>query len=185
VLAHTNNAIAGVDAASGKLLWKTAFTESEWGENIVTPLVWGKYLILSNGAQGATAYQISKTAGEWNTKRIWQNTDIMMYMSSPVVDGDYLFGMSTKQKGLLFCLKISSGEVIWTTKGDEGSNASIVHADDVIFFLTDDATLKVVKKSSSKYEPVANYTVADSPTWSNPVIWRDHILVKDNFNLLL
>ncbi|MCI0444161.1 PQQ-like beta-propeller repeat protein [bacterium] len=185
VLAHTNNAIAGVDAENGKLLWQTTFTESEWGENIVTPLVSGKYLILSNGVQGATAYQITKTDGEWNAKKIWQNTDIGMYMSSPVTNGDYLFGMSPKRKGVFFCLKISTGEVLWTTKGEEGSNASIVQAGDVIFFLTDEANLKVINKNREKYEQIASYTVAKSSTWSQPVIWQNHILIKDSSNLLL
>jgi outer membrane protein assembly factor BamB len=185
VLAHTNNAIAGVDAENGKLLWQTSFTESKWGENIVTPLVSGRYLILSNGVQGAAAYQILKTDGKWDTKRIWQNTDIGMYMSSPVIDGDYLFGMSPKRKGVFFCLKISTGEVVWSTKGNEGTNASIVQADDVIFFLTDDANLKIIKKNLAKYEPTANYTVAESSTWAYPVIWNNRILIKDTTNLLL
>lgn len=185
VLAHTNNAIAGVDAENGKMLWQTTFTESEWGENIVTPLVSGKYLIVSNGVQGVTAFEILNSDGHWNAKRIWQNSDIGMYMSSPVIDGDYLFGMSPKRKGLFFCSKISNGKVLWTSQGDEGSNASIVQTDDLVFFLTDEANLKVVKKNSTKYEPIANYTVAQGSTWSHPVIWQNHILIKDTSNLLL
>ena len=185
VIAHTNNAILGVDAENGKLLWQTQFTESQYGENIVTPLFSEKYLILSNGVQGVTAYQISKTDEKWNSKRIWQNTDIGMYMSSPVIDGDYLYGMSSKRKGVFFCLKISTGEVAWATRGDEGENASIVQGDNVILFLTDDANLKVIKKNPSKYEPLANYSIGDTSTWTHPVVWQNRILIKDTSNLLL
>jgi hypothetical protein len=43
----------------------------------------------------------------------------------------------------------------------------------------------VATKSTKGFEQVARYTVADSPTWSHPVILGKQLLVKDEANLIL
>ena len=51
-----------------------------------------------------------------------------MYMSSPVVDGNHIYGYSNKRKGQLFCLDATTGKVTWTTEGRAGQNASLQSA---------------------------------------------------------
>ncbi|HSE39613.1 MAG TPA: PQQ-binding-like beta-propeller repeat protein [Acidobacteriota bacterium] len=185
VIAHTNDAAVGIDANNGQLLWSMPFVETRWRENIVSPVQAGEILILSNGVQGITAIKIQKENGKWSIHKLWQNKDVPMYMSTPVIFGDYLFGMTDKRKGMFFCLKISNGQVLWTTKGNEGENAAILYSNDLLFFLSDDGTLKAIKNDPTKYQPIATYSVADSQTWAHPVIWENQILVKDGSNLLL
>jgi outer membrane protein assembly factor BamB len=185
VVAHTNEALVGVDVNNGQLLWTMPFMESKYRENIVSPVQAGELLIISNGDEGANAIRPSKKDGKWNLHKVWQNSDIAMYMSTPVIHGDYLFGMSDKRKGMFFCLKTATGEVLWRTKGDEGENAAILHSKDVLFFLMNDANLKIIRKDPTKYEQLATYQIADAQTWSHPVIWENQILIKDQSNLSL
>jgi outer membrane protein assembly factor BamB len=183
LVAHTNNAVVGLDIRNGKLLWKMPFTESRWGENIVTPVLYKDLLILSNGSQGATAVRVFRENDQWNTTIVWQNQDIAMWMSSPVINGDYLYGMASKGKGMFFCGNAATGKVVWSTIGDEGENAAILQATDVLFLMKEDGTLVVIKKSPEKFQQVASYSVADSSTRSHPVIWNNNVLVRDETNL--
>ena len=180
----TDKSVVGISINSGALLWKVAHPD-EWNENVVTPVLHGKTLIVSGVRQGTRAISVTREGDRWTTAQLWHNPKIAMYLSSPVLDGDYLYGLSQLKKGQFFCLNARTGEILWTTEGREGLTAAILHTSKVIFLLTDDADLIVVNKSIKSFEPVAHYKVADSPTWSCPVILGKQILVKDASALIL
>src|SRR5262245_5465372 len=184
VVTLTDKSIIGISINSGALLWKVAHPD-EWNENIVTPVLHEKTLIISGVRQGTRALRVSRDGDRWTTTQLWHNPKIAMYLSSPVLDGDYLYGLSELRKGQLFCLNARTGDVLWTTEGRDGLTAAILHATKLIFLLTDDADLIIANKSTKGFEQVARYKVADSPTWSCPVILGRQILVKDASALTL
>jgi hypothetical protein len=49
----------------------------------------------------------------------------------------------------------------------------------VLFALTAAAELVVSRPGAGSFEPVATYTVAQSPTWAHPAPVSDGFLVKD------
>jgi outer membrane protein assembly factor BamB len=180
----TDKSVIGISVNSGKLLWKHPHPD-EWNENIVTPVLYGRTLIISGVRQGTRAIKIARNGDNWTTTQLWHNPKVAMYMSSPVLDGDLLFGLSQLRKGQFFCLDAKTGEALWMTEGREGPNASLIHAQRVMFALTSDADLIVVQKSAKGFEPIARYKVADSPTFAHPVIIERQILVKDASALTL
>lgn len=179
VVTMTDKSVVGVDAKDGQLLWRLAWPD-EWNENIVTPLVYKTSLILSGVRKGTMAVQVVRTGGKWETKELWANRELTMYMNSPVLAGDHLFGMTNKRKGALFCADAATGNVLWTTEGREGFNAAILQDKDFLFILNNDAGLTVAKKSTKGFEPVARYSVADSATYAHPVLWGKQMLIKDD-----
>ena len=108
-----------------------------------------------------------------------------MYMNSPVVSGDLLFGFSHRNKGQFFCLDGRTGATLWTSQGRQGENAAILIAGDVLFLLTNDAELIIARKHAGKFEPLRRYSVAQSPTWAHPVVLGHQILIKDASSLAL
>ncbi len=184
VVTMTDKSVIGVEAKTGKLLWRLAWPD-EWNENIVTPLLYKNMLIFSGVRKGTMAVQVTKNGAEWATKQIWHNPEIAMYMNSPVLEGDHLFGMSSKRKGQYFCLEAPTGKVLWTTEGREGFNAAILNTKDVLLILNSDANLIVAKKSAKGFEQLAKYSVANSATHAHPVAMGKRILVKDDTSIAL
>jgi outer membrane protein assembly factor BamB len=180
----TDKSVIGISVNTGALLWKVAHAD-EWNENVITPVLYEKTLIISGVRQGTRAIRVTREGERWTTSQLWHNPKIAMYLSSPVLDGDFLYGLSQLRKGQLFCLNARTGDILWTTEGREGRNAVILHSTKVIFLLTDDADLIVANKSTKGFEQVARYKVADSPTWSSPVILGKQILIKDASTLAL
>jgi outer membrane protein assembly factor BamB len=180
----TDKSVIGISVSSGKLLWKLPHPD-EWNENVVTPVVYGKTLIISGVRQGTRAVKINREGERWALTPLWHNPKVAMYLSSPVLDGDYLYGLSHLRKGQFFCLNARTGEVLWTTDGREGQNAALLHAEQVMFVLTADADLIVARKSAKGFEPLARYKVADSATWAHPVVLGRQILIKDSSGLTL
>ncbi len=184
VVTLTDKSIVGVAAETGKLLWKMPFPD-EWNENIVTPVVHKGRLIISGVRRGTMAVEVLKEASGYNAKQVWHNAKVAMYMNSPILDGDYLYGMSHLRKGQFFCLDARTGELLWATDGREGQNASVLSAGGFLLFLTADANLIVAHKNPKSFEQVARYAVADSAVWTHPVAFGKHLLVKDSASLAL
>lgn len=108
-----------------------------------------------------------------------------MYMNSPVVSGDSLYGLSHKRKGQFFCLDARTGKTMWTSNGREGDNAATVAAGQFLFLLTDAAELLVARSDPKQLDIVKKYQVAESPTWAHPVVTARGILIKDKTTIAL
>lgn len=63
--------------------------------------------------------------------------------------------------------------------GRQGENVAMLAAGDLLFFLTTDAELMVVEPGADRFDPVARFSVADSPTWAHPVVLGSRFLIKD------
>jgi outer membrane protein assembly factor BamB len=175
----TTKHAVGLDPRNGELLWKIDFKD-QWNENIVTPVVHGNRVIFSGVRRGTFALDISPSP-----KIAWENSDMPMYMTSPVLDGDALYGMSSKRKGALFCIDVRTGKLSWSTTGREGTNMSLVSAGPFLFALNETGDLKIIRRNAAKYVEVASYKVSENPTWSQPVVLNDGVLIKDEVALTL
>jgi outer membrane protein assembly factor BamB len=184
VVTQSQHNIVGVSEATGELLWRIPFN-TVYEQNIVTPVLYHDTLIFSVLDNGVMAVRVSKRGSKWFADTVWQNKDVSMYMNSPVVSGDLLFGLSHHKRGQFFCLDPRNGTTLWTSEGRQADNAAIVDAGTVLLLLTDEAELIVAKKSRSGFEPLRKYSIADSPTWAHPVILNSGILIKDATTLAL
>lgn len=174
----TDRAVVGIDPASGRQFWQVAFPD-EWNENIVTPVAAGDVLVVSGTRKGTFGYRVEKSAGGWAAKQVWHNADLPMYMSSPVAEGAFLYGLSNRRKGQFFCLDAKTGVARWTTEGRAAQNASLVSAGANLLALTNDGDLLVIRRSPERFEEVQRYKVAQTPTWAHPVLIGPQIVIRD------
>jgi len=182
VVTQSQSNIVGVDAATGQLLWHIPFT-TPYDQNIVTPVLYRDTLIFSGLGNSTFGVKVTRRGTSWNTETLWQNKDTAMYMNSPVLSGDLLFGMAARNKGQFFCLDPRDGKTLWTSEGRQADNAAIIDAGTVLLILTTNAELIVARKSAKAFEVVRKYTVADSPTWAYPAVVGNGILIKDSTTL--
>ncbi|MGO4884275.1 MAG: PQQ-binding-like beta-propeller repeat protein [Bryobacteraceae bacterium] len=184
VVTQSREHIIGVSADTGDLLWQIPF-KTIFEQNIVTPVLYRDTLIFSGTGDPVMAVKPLKHGVAWTTETIWKNQDFSMYMSSPVLTGDLLFGFSERKRGQFFCLNPADGATLWTSDGRQGDSAAIVAASSVWLILTPDANLTVVRQNTKAFEVLRKYSVADSPTWAHPVVIGRGILIKDATNLAL
>jgi len=176
--------IVSVAAATGALLWKIPFTTMAV-QNIVTPLVYKDLLIFSGLNKGVMAVRIGRTGDEWTTEQVWQNTDVAMYMNSPILNGELLFGLSHRNRGQFFCLGAATGKTIWIGEPKQGDNAAMLMAGSLILSLTSDADLIVSSATATGVDIIRKYRVAESATYAHPVVAGRGVLIKDVSTLAL
>jgi outer membrane protein assembly factor BamB len=178
VITQTQKSIVSVNAANGALLWQTPFT-TPYDQNSVTPVVSGDLLIYSGLDRGVTAVRIARKGNEWVASPAWKNEQVSMYMSSPVITGTTLYGLSHRNRGQFFALDPATGKTLWTTQGREGDNASLIATGSVLLLSTTNAELIVARPNPAKFEEIRRYTVADSAVWAHPALAPRALLVKD------
>jgi outer membrane protein assembly factor BamB len=179
VIVQSQTRLVGVNAADGQLLWETPL-KTPYEQNSVTPLVAGD-LVISAGLENPTlglAIVASRGKG-WAAETRWRNDDVSMYMSSPAASGGTLFGLSNKNRGQFFAIDAKTGKTLWTTKGREAENASIVRAGDYLLMSTTNSELIVARANAARFEEVKRYSIADSAMWAHPAFAGRTIIVKD------
>jgi hypothetical protein len=173
----------GVDAATGKLLWKLP-AKSQYEENSATPIAYKDMLILSREEHGIEAIRLVKQGPDIVPVQVWNNKEAQLYLNTPVLHDNSLVGLSSRNKGQFFSIDAETGKTIWLGPGRAGENAAILNlGGKVLLLLTNEAKLLLLPTASKDFTPAAEYTVAATPTWAHPVVLGNRILIKDETTL--
>jgi outer membrane protein assembly factor BamB len=174
----TQGKLVSVDPATGALLWEHPWVSPNH-TNAMTPTVAGDTLIVSSTHIPTTAIAVVRRDGRWAAETRWENADVPMRMSNPVMLGDMLFGFSTRNSGHYFGLDAKTGKTLWTTEGRQAVSAAILRAGERLFVLEDDGELIVGSATRSGFDQLRRYKVADTDTWTQPIVAGNRIYVKD------
>ena len=183
LITQTQKSIVSLNAANGELLWQAPFTTS-YEQNSITPIVKGDLVIYSGLDKGVTAVRVARKGTRWEATPVWKNDQLPMYMSSPVINGTALYGLTHRSRGQFFALDVATGKTLWTSPGRDGDNASLISAGSLLLLTTTNAELIVARANPAKFEEVRRYTVAGSPVWAHPAIAGRALLIKDADKLI-
>jgi len=184
VVAMTEKSIVGVALADGKLLWEVPFPVRGMAYNAATPIVDGDVVIYTGQNRGTHAVKIEKKDDAFAATPLWDNPQVGVQFSTPVLQNGLLFGLS--DRGTFFCLDAKTGKTDWVDSTRRGGNfGAIVDAGSVILALPSTSELTVFEPVSTQYTQVAQIKVADTATYAYPVIAGNRILVRDQGALTL
>jgi outer membrane protein assembly factor BamB len=183
VVTQSERFIVGAALESGEILFRIPFT-TPYDQNIVTPILHGARLIFAGLDAATFAVELERGPNDLRTRRVWESP-YSFYMSTPILVGDRLFGMSNKNRGQFVALDATTGGSQWESEGRMGENAAVVLLGEWILALTDGGELFVLSADTASFAPERRYSVADTPTWAHPVPTRRGILVKDEASLSL
>ncbi len=180
----TSRSAIGLRLATGELLWSLPFTD-EWNENIVSPIYHEGRLFFSGVRRGTLALKIFRQGEDFVVEQDWQRPDLPMYMSSPVIDGGILYGLTKRDKGRYFALDPRTGKSFWESEPRQADQAALIAVDQRLLILTDRGELLVTAQGRDQFRRLAGYSVADSATWTQPALVENGLLIKDSLHLTL
>ena len=180
----TQGKVVGLDVSTGALLWERPLVTAA-KINAMTPIVLDATVIASGNGSPSVAFTIERTGTEWTTKTIWENTDLRVSYSDAVIADDALIGFSQRNSGQYVGVDLRSGKTLWTSEPRQGAKAALQRAGNLIFSLESDGELVVTRASSTAFDVLNRYKVAEDETWSQPAISGDRIFVKGVSTLTL
>jgi outer membrane protein assembly factor BamB len=175
--------ILGVDIGTGAVLWH--HPAKGGGTGGASPIVVGDLVVVSASGVGMQAVRPTRNGTTWNVQAVWDAPEGAMYTNDLVVMNGVVYGLSNRGAGQFVAVDARTGSVLWKGPGREATQEALVNQGALLFILKDDGQLLVTRPSRQGIERVASYTVADSPTWAQPVLSGRRILVKDVSTLTL
>jgi len=131
------------------------------------------------------AFTAKKQNNQWVTEDVWQNPEVPGRLTNGVMVGDVFFGLAGRNMGQYFSVDAKTGKTLWTSEGRQAGNAALVRAGDLVFSLQDGGDLVIFRVGPTAVEQLRRYKVADSETWTQPVISGNRVFVKDVSTLAL
>ncbi len=184
VITQTAESVVGLDAADGKLLWRTPFQAQGMAYNAATPLVDGATIIYCGQGRGTRAVKLETQSQGVLGRELWSNADNSVAFNSPVLKDGLIYGLS--QRGRFFCLKARNGQAAWVeSSGGRGDFGAIVDAGPVLLGLTATSQLLVIQPNSGGYTELARYKVSDRQTYAHPVASGNRLFIKDQDSVTL
>jgi hypothetical protein len=148
-----------------------------------TPSFHKGQVLLGGENRGMHRFEPVFTNGKWSVKKHWRQLEVALDMSSAVINGEFLYGMSHYKLGQIFCLDPKNGKVMWGGPPRTGNNIMFLSLSGHIMSLINTGEMRVISARSDRYEQVASWRVADGGTWAPPVLLKTGLLIKDREHL--
>jgi outer membrane protein assembly factor BamB len=179
----TEKNIMALSLADGKSLWQIATPVQQRFYNCVSPYIDGQTIYFTGQGTGMKAIKVEKSANEYTTKELWNNTAVSAKWNTPILKDGFLYGFTDQKR--IYCLNATSGQTAWIDNAVTSDFSTIVDCGSVIVGLTSTDNLIVLKPDGKEYSEVAKYKVADTPIYGYPVISGNSIYIKDAETLMM
>jgi outer membrane protein assembly factor BamB len=156
--------LVGVDAKSGKFLWRYGKPVSRYGANIPTPLASDGIVYVGSAGTGGGAVKLKAKDGGIEPEQLYFESKLPTAIGGTVKIGDFLYGTTSQA---LLCIEFASGKVKWEERAIGA--ASICAADGNLYLHGENGTVALVEASSEAYREKGRFTPSAAPAHSNPM----------------
>ncbi len=167
--------LVGLDAASGRELWRADWKTS-YDVNAATPLVVGNRIFVSSGyGRGCGLFEVS---GSGVTKR-WENKNLKAQINTPVIWQGAIYGIdgNVSPKCPLVCLDLETGKTRWEERGFGGA---LVLADGKLVILSEAGELVIGEATPNGFKPALRQQVLGKRCWVQPTVANGRVFCRNN-----
>jgi outer membrane protein assembly factor BamB len=98
----------------------------------MTPIIYDDTIIIASQKMPVAAIRPTRRNGKWQTEVVWENKEVSLFMSNPVLIGNTLFGLSERSSGQFFALDVRTGKTLWLGQPREATNTALVKAGELL-----------------------------------------------------
>lgn len=180
VISFTSEAVIGLDAGDGALLWRTP-VKTSLGRHVTTPVVMDDRVMVASFQAGLIGIKVSRQDSAFNAERAWTIRGLAINFSSPVAVGNHVYGIGPSNT--LFCVDARTGEKAWAKEGffadmAKTGYASFLVMNDNILALTDGGWLVLFAADPKECRIISKVQVCGQ-TWCNPAYADGKLTLRD------
>ncbi len=174
--------LMGVDAATGKLLWRFEKTGKNSPAVIITPLV-GDGMIYSGAFQATAALvdPVRDDKGAFTVNEIYSGNKLPFGTGGVVKVGDYFYGSNQST----VCVNFKTGEIEWEERAL--GPCSWLAADQRLYLHAESGEVGLIEPSAEGYREKGRFTPPGLPAranqmekaWAYPVIADGRLYLRD------
>jgi|SRR5579859_2635281 len=149
--------LAGVEAKTGKLLWRYARTAKGSPGVAMTPLVSDGCIFNSTSFVGGALIRPVKKDGAFVAEEIYFSRKLGVDMGGVVKVGDYFYGTASSST---VCVNFKTGDIKWQ---ERSKSLSWLAADGRLYVHADDGNVMLLEPTSEAYREKGRFTPQNRP----------------------
>jgi outer membrane protein assembly factor BamB len=178
--------LAGVEAKTGKLLWRYAKPVSRFDANIPSPLAGDGIVYVASAGTGGGAVKLNAKEGRIEAEEIYFGPKYPTAIGGVVKIGEFLYGTTG---AAMVCLEFATGQAKWEERALGA--ASMCYADGRLYLHGENGDVALVEPSSESYREKGRFTPPDQPkhtipgekSWAYPVVANGNLYIRDHGTL--
>jgi outer membrane protein assembly factor BamB len=181
-IAYTANGLIGVDAKTGKFLWRYAKTKGQMGMSIITPVA-HEGLVYSGGVRvGGGTVKLIADQGAVKAEQLYFDAKLPTAIGGAVLVGDYLYGSGGQT---LVCADFKTGQIKWSDRSI--GPGALCYADGRLYLHGENGRMALIEATPEAYRERGHFTPPNPPkrknqmekAWAYPVIANGRLYVRD------
>ncbi|REK09972.1 MAG: polyvinylalcohol dehydrogenase [Planctomycetota bacterium] len=172
--------LVGVDAKTGKFLWRYDRTAKGSPANIPTPVANDGLVYSATGRGGGGTVRLSADGDEVEAEQVYFDVKLPKSIGGAVLVDGHLYGTNS---GGLMCVDFASGEIKWESRGVGAG--SVLAADGRLYVHGENGDVALVEITPEAYNEKGQFTLPDQPdrgrakAWTYPVIAGGKLYLRD------
>jgi outer membrane protein assembly factor BamB len=175
--------LVGIEASTGRLLWRYGKPISKYGANIQTPVASGEYVFCSSTGTGGGVVRLKVQGKQVEAEQVYFGPEYQTAIGGVVKVGDYLYGTTGEA---LLCTEFTTGQVKWKERALGA--ASLCYADGRLYIHGENGDVAMIEPSPESYREKGRFTPTDQPqranamekAWAYPVVSDGRLYIRDN-----
>ncbi len=175
--------LAGVEAQTGKLLWRYSKPTSRFNANIPSPLATDGLVYAGSAGTGGGAVRLKARDGGVEAEQVYFEAKLPTAIGGVVKVGDCLYGTTAQA---MLCLDFASGQIKWQERALGA--ASLCVADGRLYLHGENGEAALVEPSPEGYREKGRFTPPDQPkranamekAWAYPVVANGRLYLRDH-----
>ncbi len=172
--------LVGVDADTGKLLWRYDRTAQGSPANIPTPVANDQLVYSAAGRSGGGLVKLNVDGKTVDAEQVYFEPKMPSSIGGSVEVGGYLYGTNGES---LMCVEFATGDVKWQNRSV--GSASVLAVDGRLYVKGDTGEMALVEITPDEYREKGRFTLPDQPdrgrakAWAYPVLADGKLYVRD------
>jgi outer membrane protein assembly factor BamB len=174
--------LVGVEAKTGKFLWRYSKPVSAFDANIPTPVVGDGIIFAGAAGTGGGAVKLKAADGKFDPEQLYFGPKYPTAIGGALKVGNFLYGTSQA----LECLEFATGQIKWDDRSV--APASICYADGLLYLHGEDGNVALVEASPDGYHEKGRFAPHDQPgkangmekAWAYPVVANGRLYIRDH-----
>jgi outer membrane protein assembly factor BamB len=183
------SAAIGVDAKDGSLLWRNEKVANRTA-NVATPVYADGYVFYSsNYNAGCALLKLTAEGGKVTATEAYSSRNMQNHYATSIRVGDYLYGFSGNQPGVLTAMEFKTGNVAWKDRSVDKGNC--IFAENLLYCQGENGKIGLINPSPEGYKEVSRFEIQESgkswgpsgSMWTVPTVANGRLYLRDQDNL--
>lgn len=174
---YLGGGVVGVEADTGKFLWRYDRTAQGSPANILTPVIEGDHVYTGSNRGGGALVRI-RLKKDPIVKEVYHAQKLPIHVGGAVLLDGHLYGTT---RSALLCVEYETGEIKWTDRSVGA--ATVGYADGRLYVVGDDGEVALVDPTPAGYREISRFTPPgreDGPvSWTYPVIANGRMYLRN------